>query len=286
MSIYERVYHGFLAQGMADAVGNPFEFKDKPKPFDVLQYAKDNRDIRTITDDTQMALFGLEAVKDIIMNDANPLDSFKKQYINWYRTQFNESPIAGADSMLMKEPMMYVQRAPGMTCLSALGYLDANMTYPNNSMGCGSVMRLLPLTLLFDYFPYTQVMEIVKVSVDLTHHHPLNMVAAEKLMDAFYAIYQNEPTFPVMAEMISDLGEGWVAPECVDMAIWAFQNAKTYDELLTLSICHKGDSDSVAAIAGALWGFAYKDYYASFLEKDFMVQYLQETIGPIVMEDF
>ena len=53
------------------------------------------------------------------------------------------------------------------------------------------------------------------------------------------------------------------------MAIWAYQNARDFDDLLVLSICHRGDSDSVAAIAGSLWGLSNKEfsYYENVFEK-------------------
>lgn len=123
-------------------------------------------------------------------------------------------------------------------------------------------MRLLPFALLNPKIDLDSLQSIARFSGHITHHHAevnkacdLYIQAAAqilytgKLMSADSVIYHK-------AKEITHFGTGWTALSCVQMAIWAFHHAKDFEELLTLSICHEGDSDSVAAVAGSLWGLA------------------------------
>ena len=57
----------------------------------------------------------------------------------------------------------------------------------------------------------------------------------------------------------NQVGEGWIAPECVEISIWAYCTATSFDDLLARSVAHDGDSDTTAACAGALWGLSGRE---------------------------
>jgi ADP-ribosylglycohydrolase len=248
------VAHAFLAQAVADAVGRTFEFGNA-SPKEVQELIDSDCPLR-ITDDTQMMLFGAEA---LIKSKLHSIDVVKIDldisYKHWYYTQvWSPEQIAqiAPDSVLANSPLMQEQQAPGVSCMKSLQHLALTGQYmQNDSMGCGAVMRLLP----FHYLPNDLwKREIVRHSVRITHGHAEAQLAAQKLMWAYGDPANSELTAPARA--ITDLGEGWTAPEAVDMAVWAYNDSTTYEELLVTSICHPGDSDSVAAIAGSLWGVA------------------------------
>jgi ADP-ribosyl-[dinitrogen reductase] hydrolase len=59
--ITDPIYNALIGLAVGDSAGYPFEFSENPLPEDVLFFAK--RTNKVISDDTQMTLFGFEAVK-------------------------------------------------------------------------------------------------------------------------------------------------------------------------------------------------------------------------------
>lgn len=250
-----------------------FEFKTDINPDDVVDYAY-STDRLVISDDTQMALFGFEALhhaksgsgdmRDIIRNE------FTTSYIDWYKTQ-TESYSHYDYSGLLSIPCMYSVQSPGNTCLDSIYELKKGNKVVNDSKGCGSVMRLLPIVKLFDpvyKFTEEEVIEFAQITGDITHKHEENAHAIEMYMIAAKSLISREP-IPHWSQYkhISDIGSGWTALECVEMAIWAFTKAKNFDDLLRLSVAHDGDSDSVAAVAGSLWGLSNRKWPVNMLFK-------------------
>jgi ADP-ribosylglycohydrolase len=131
-------------------------------------------------------------------------------------------------------------------------------------------MRLLP-TVMYAFwdgeFDIKKSFKAAKISALITHKHPENVQASYDYIVAAKMILSDIEIPLENHEHISELGEGWTAQECVNMAIYAFKSAKTFDELLEISIAHDGDSDSVAAIAGSLWGLAGREVPQEYIDK-------------------
>lgn len=273
MNLQERIVNGLYGQAVADACGNPFEFESNIKPDAVIVYAN-TTDSLVISDDTQMALVGFEAIHTL--NSCygniykNIADAFTVSYLDWNTTQTERfDPEHHKFGLLGYESMFSVQ-APGNTCLSALHDIQIGKPVKNDSMGCGSVMRLLPLISLFDPkydLNYQELEHCAVITGELTHKHRLNRPAIEAYMAAARNILFNKKVICPPADSISELGEGWIAPECVAMAIWAYCHSESFDELLSRSIAHNGDSDSVAAIAGSLWGLSGREVPQKYIDK-------------------
>ncbi len=265
MKFKDKIINALYALAVGDAVGNHFEFKSDINQYGVIEYAN-NANTLVISDDTQMTLFGISAIYNSNSNELSRLEkSFIKEYLNWYKTQ-TEYQIN--NSGLLQFSSLFSRQAPGNTCLSALKSIANNKEVVNDSYGCGSVMRLLPVVMLYNYRDLDEVIEIAKMTANITHKHTYNDVAVLKYMDATKSVLRGEPIKNVIqCDHMSDIGEGWTAVECVDMAIWAFTNATTFDELLMLSIAHDGDSDSVAAIAGSLWGLSGREVPQKYINK-------------------
>lgn len=272
MNLQDKIINALYAQAVADSVGNPFEFKTNINPDDVVAYANSAKTL-VISDDTQMAIAGFDAIRQLEMYDGDIVDqithSFTESYLDWYYTQ-THAPMThlAFKSGILQFKSLYSVQSPGNTCMFALKTLQSNSPVRNDSKGCGSVMRLLPLLSLRNRFSHDDCVKFAQISGAITHKHKDNDLAIEYYMTVAEAVghglaFESE----YIAKHISYIGEGWTALEAVEMAIWAYCTAKDFDDLLRLSIAHDGDSDSVAAIAGSLWGLSGKEVPRKYIEK-------------------
>ena len=252
--------NAFYAQAIADAIGGPFEFGNYTVK-EVRAFIEDDSPIN-LTDDTQMAMFGQEAI-----NLSKSLEDLPAQiesaYIRWYGTQLHP-PVASFGLAARKE--MQVRRAPGARCMSSLATLSAGRPLQAaDGKGCGPVMRLLPFADLYFEYNAESVQSIAEISCCITHTHPEAIEATNRYMKAALFLMEggDRTSLGMTGSSINSHGQGWLADECVAMALWAVQHAKDYGHLLELCIAQPGDSDSVAAVAGGLWGLAGLNGYES-----------------------
>lgn len=197
------------------------------------------------------------------------------------------------DGWLGKQQWLYSRRAPGNTCIAALessrnGFFGAKAH--NYSKGCGTVMRSAPFGLI-------EAIDPGGIAVDcseITHGHPVASAAAgslavliheiissadlgqsvemarkwaqewasehsagqevpEALAAAIDAAHHGNPT----ADVVSTLGEGWIAEEALAIAVYcalAYPKADQILDALSLAVTHSGDSDSTGAICGNILG--------------------------------
>lgn len=249
-----------------------------------------------ITDDTQMTLFTAEGLLRSAPG-ADPLPALRRAYLRWWQTQRQEVPAPHVDGWLASLPFLYAARAPGNACMSGLGQQSRGFVAPNpfgesgpvnpHSKGCGTVMRSAPIGLagMGSDLAFTTAAR----AAQLTHGHPTGYLAAGafaalidrvvsgvELSIAVRETIAQLTTFPasaetvaaltravelseegVSAEQVERVGEGWVAEECLAIAVYcALHAARTGDvrAALLLSVNHSGDSDSTGAVAGNLIG--------------------------------
>ena len=138
-----------------------------------------------VSDDTQMTLFTLEGVLQSLKKGSSwrsaCIFSIQQAYLDWLHTQRGDAG-AGASvpsDRLIHQPEMCVQRAPGNTCLGALGSGGhGTIEKPvNDSKGCGGAMRTAPIGLL----TFTQVDDVFRIGSEaaaLTHGHPSGYLSA------------------------------------------------------------------------------------------------------------
>lgn len=199
-------FRGCLFGGAAgDALGYEVEFMKAPEIFrrfgdrGITQYAL--RDgVARISDDTQMTLFtaaGLlvgttRGMLRGVMGDY--ADYIAYNYQDWLRTQ--HPGVLPEDkhrySWLMNEPRLYSRRAPGLTCLSALGSgrLGRIEEPINDSKGCGGIMRVAPIGLYFldSSMPIEQVDRLGAEAAALTHGHELGWLSSAVLVHIIYQL--------------------------------------------------------------------------------------------------
>jgi ADP-ribosylglycohydrolase len=302
-----------LGGAIGDALGAPVEFltlsqiRKKYGPAGINDYVEFSGQRGEFTDDTQMTLFSAEALlrachRAMLKGIGGALtDIAHHSYLRWLFTQNigidtgNLKPKAFDETgWLVKQKGLYKQRAPGNTCIMSLSSgMPGTIEKPlNNSKGCGTIMRVAPVGLMF----FEDAEQSFKVACELsaiTHGHPTGylsagffaamiseLAAGVNLMDAInhakkillkwnrceetlLAVQAALDLFDktkttredITAEIIEKLGQGWVAEEALSISIYSsllFEN--DFENGILFAVNHNGDSDSTGSITGNLLG--------------------------------
>jgi ADP-ribosylglycohydrolase len=295
-----------LAGAVGDALGAPVEFgslddiRRVAGPEGVSGYLPAyGREAGAITDDTQMTLFTAEgllraATRWHAKGICHPPSVVHRAYLRWLFTQGEPWPAeiqhAGdprSDGWLIQQRVLHARRAPGNTCIGALasaamGTLDAP---PNDSKGCGAVMRAAPVGLIDAVDPFRLAVDCAVI----THGHPSGYLSAGVLavvvdnlvrgVDLDIALDRATAELEVWAdhsetaaaldaarglaaggrptaEAIETLGGGWTGEEALAIAVCAALASEDIVDGLRLAVSHSGDTDSTGAICGNLLGAA------------------------------
>lgn len=201
-------FRGCLIGGAAgDALGYAVEFMSEDGIF--KEYGSDGiseYDLSggkaLISDDTQMTLFTAAALVDGTLSD-NFNESIVRGYRAWYQTQTGSISADNNDNSrigrLLNIPELYSRRAPGVTCLSALGSgRIGTVEVPiNNSKGCGGIMRVAPIGLMFanGEFPDIRQEEVDMIgarAAAVTHGHELGYIPAAALVHIISLLVKND----------------------------------------------------------------------------------------------
>ena len=166
--------------------------------FDILKDYK-----ALISDDTQMTLFTANGLlmgltRHHMRGIGAPLEYYARfAYIDWYCAQTGDKHDNDfAYTWLRDLPEMAYRRAPGNTCLTACKSLFENREVQNNSMGCGGIMRVAPLSLIASNYEargkgmYT-IEGVARGGAEIaewTHKHPLGYIPSAALAVLLYKI--------------------------------------------------------------------------------------------------
>ena len=275
-----------LGAAVGDALGAPVEFltldqiRDKYGENGIEDYAA-MKGLKpgTYTDDTQMTLATAvgcirhrQTCKDGIKCDFKTV--VYQEYHEWYEMQKNPDN----------------RRAPGNTCLGALGSgkmgtVDKRI---NDSKGCGGVMRTAPIGIA--YLPGEAFQYGVEAAA-ITHGHPSGFLPAGFLAEMIARIFEGSGLDDVV-DQCSDLlkkqpdheetldkinlarelaekgkpveiaipliGEGWVGHEALAIALYCCLTFPADWLKAVLSAVNiTGDSDSTGSVTGAVLGTMY-----------------------------
>ena len=286
-------YRGCLLGGaVGDALGAGVEFmsldeiRGRYGPAGVTGYVPCYGRSGAITDDTQMTLFTAEGLLRARQHGEDVPGALWQAYQRWLATQRDRGS-AGADGWLIGQEFLHDQRAPGVTCLSALegGWPGRPARPVNNSKGCGGVMRVAPAGLAGGD-PFT----IGGQAAALTHGHSSGYLAAaafalmishlagggalpdavaaglaavrddpgpgngDEVIAALAAAVAAAAAGPPSTQTMCSLGAGWVAEEALAVAVYCALTATSFRSGVLLAVNHGGDSDSTGAICGNLLG--------------------------------
>lgn len=249
-----------------------------------------------VSDDTQMTLFCWNAILNKLEEKKLNLEAINEeiyiQYLDWYITQNSKEYSKDYKNPLMKYQEMWSSEAPGRTCLSALSSkkMGSMENKINDSKGCGGIMRVAPIAFL--PIENKEIFKLGCMQAAITHGHPEGYLSAgffasllRDLMNnsSFEKAYVNnlkilseyqeannllhylEKVMFYMGqknilrhnELTEKIGSGWVGEEALGIALYAFQKASSFSELLDLSANHSGDSDSTASLAAQLYVAKY-----------------------------
>jgi ADP-ribosylglycohydrolase len=209
-------YQGCLLGGaVGDALGAPVEFISRAsilKRFGeagirdmVLAYGR----VGAITDDTQMALFTAEGmlrslVRGTLRGLCHPHDVIAYAYQRWLHTQGFAHPLQARnlDGWLIQNQELFVRRAPGNTCLSALQAMHSvGEPASNNSKGCGGVMRVAPVGMMLAALsPRNAMLEgdlrdsftLGCKAAGITHGHPTGQLASGAFAAIVYLLLKGK----------------------------------------------------------------------------------------------
>ena len=304
-SLSDHYTASLLGGAIGDALGSAVEFMshaqilDRFGPGGITDYAEAYGGKGKITDDTQMTLFTAEGLlrgqmRGVSKGIAGFDHTVANAYLRWLATQGYEcrTVTVEKDGWLFQQPELHSQRAPGMTCLSALrDYPGFPEIAGNDSKGCGGVMRVAPVGLFWrsfnGSFGLERVFEDGCMCAGLTHGHPsgyltggvlaiviFELLNEKTLLDALataktflVAERGHEETLAALDKAVElshsdkphqtaicELGEGWVAEEALAISVYCALVAKNFEQGIVLAVNHDGDSDSTGAITGNVLG--------------------------------
>ncbi len=302
-------YRGCLLGGaVGDALGAPVEFLGRDEilrrfgPGGVRDYAPAYGRLGAITDDTQMALFCAEGLLRAHvrcqLRGIGPVFASvtAHAYLRWLYTQGNKHKLLTEpeSGWLIRQRDLFSRRAPGNTCLAALRAMPSfGEPAANDSKGCGGVMRVAPVGLLYGRYSDDGEAfdaEVFRTGVEdaaLTHGHPsgqlpsgvLALVIAllarghdlpsavertraelrrhdghRETLEAVDRAVELASARPGDPGALSSLGGGWVAEEALAIGLYCALGARDLESAVVLAVNHSGDSDSTGAITGNLLG--------------------------------
>lgn len=204
LTVQDRIRGSLLGGAVGDAFGYPVEFTRGYDAFTAKYPAEQSTAL--ISDDTQMTLF---TACGVLYGDTRCAlktggsssghvhsGCIAMAYHDWYKTQCPADKDEQMNvSWIRHIPEMNVRRAPGITCLEALGKNSFDGVNPvNNSKGCGGVMRIAPISLFAGGKGGVTQKEnaaFCAQAAAITHGHPLGWMSAAALGNILYDLMQN-----------------------------------------------------------------------------------------------
>ena len=194
----DKVRGSLFGGAVGDALGYPVEFLRSREIFKrygengICEYRLENGQA-LISDDTQMSLF---TACGLLYGDTRyrmrgmgaPMETYiYAACLDWLSTQRGGEPEEKV-SWLCNVPALYSLRAPGNTCLAALGSGQmGTMEKPfNNRKGCGGVMRVAPVALFCkntgEKDRIKAIDKLGAAAAAITHGHPLGWLPSAALV--------------------------------------------------------------------------------------------------------
>lgn len=230
-ALQERFRGCLLGGAVGDALGAPVEFLRRFEilrqfgPKGVINMAPAYGRLGAITDDTQMALFTAEGmlrsyVRGVTRGICHPPGVIAYAYLRWLYTQgeTHASHEHCLNGWMIKQRALHARRAPGKTCLSALrDTVSAGKPAKNDSKGCGGVMRVAPVGMMYQSLSATYPSgrdENFQKSFDLaceiallTHGHVTGQLASGAFSAMVFLVLEGKQLSDAVEVVLEMLGK-------------------------------------------------------------------------------
>lgn len=273
VSSHERICGAVLAAALSDAFGAPYEGGVVERLFWVVLGRSKGK--RRWTDDTQMSI---DVIESLLACNRVDQDDLAQRFARSYRWSRGYGP--GAAKLLKR-----IRKGKHW-------HIANRAVYAHGSLGNGGAMRAAPLGLFYGARDEKKLVRAVRSATLVTHAHPVGLDGAVLIALTVALVCQNfslqelckrvrlhvqtldiQNRLAVAEEMLSaahpvsprqvaqKLGNGIRAQDsCVTSCYigLALSNAPFVD-LLTYTREVGGDTDTIGAMAGAIWGAARGD---------------------------
>lgn len=223
-TLQDRIRGSLIGGAIGDALGYPVEFMSLPEirgkygNSGITRYELNNKGVAEISDDTQMTLFTANGIlfgysRAAMRGIMGPPEAYiRDSYLEWLQTQTGDIDYTLNHYNWIREiPELHSRRAPGNTCLQALGQIANHQKVTNHSKGCGGIMRIAPIPLYyngnmhrFHDDPKTTVW-VAGEAAKITHKHPLGFLPAALLAHLIERLLSAElPTSYQIAQYLND----------------------------------------------------------------------------------
>lgn len=251
-----------------DILGSTFEFEeikyDNPDEIDLF------RDESFFTDDTVLTL----AVVEWLLNDLN----------NYEEDDYFKEKLAKRMVKYVCKQYKDHQLAYGLNFWNWCNKMHLTNEYqpPYYSYGNGSAMRVSPVGWYFDTMEET--MRFAKISADVTHNHPEGQKGAMCIAAAVFLARKGKSKQEIKDYLMRAFGYSQLncsteslrnsctystsCQDTVPLAVVAFLESTDVESAIRIAISFGSDSDTIAAMAGAI-AEAYYKKIPTYIARDF-----------------
>ena len=224
-------------QAVADALGVPYEFRPRGtfRCKDMIGHGTHSQPAGTWSDDTSMALAICDSYRELGRID---VEDIRRRFVRWYRE--------GAYTV---DGLFDIGNATreALECGHGLAGERDN--------GNGSLMRTVPLA-------FTGATDDeVRVVSTITHAHPTSTEACVAMVDIARDLIAGaspaDVASDVAARPVDEICSGGFVRHTFDASLWCLANTSSYAECALAAVNLGDDTDTTAAVAGALAGIVY-----------------------------
>ena len=229
---------------LGDIIGSPYEFDrgERVKDFPLFD------DNSQFTDDTVMTIAVACALKEVL-NEG--LDGDRAKLVFGYMMKYLGRAFPGAGY-----GRSFHQWLRSKEKINLNGY---------NSYGNGSAMRVSPIGWAF--VTMEETLHYAKLSAEITHSHPEGIKGAQAIAAAIFLARDKTYSKSMIERFIKDNFGYTIIPcddirkvnkmyescqETVPVAISAFLEGTSYEDVVRTAVSLGGDTDTIAAMAGSI----------------------------------
>lgn len=224
-------------QAVADALGVPYEFRPRGtfRCEGMAGHGSHDQPAGTWSDDTSMALAICDSYRELGRVDC---DDIRARFVRWWR--------GGAYTV---DGLFDIGNATRKALARGRGLAGE---WDN---GNGSLMRTVPLA-------FTNATDDDARAISaITHAHPTSTEACVRMVRVARDLIAGASPVDVAGDVavrpVDEIRSGGFVLDTFDAALWCLANTSSYAECALAAVNLGGDTDTTAAVAGALAGIVY-----------------------------